>query len=72
MWPGGMDHMGWMWGWWIVGLAVVVLVVWAITRAAAPTTPHEDNSPETILKRRYARGEISDEDYARQLQQLRK
>jgi putative membrane protein len=65
--------MGWMWLWWIGGLGVLLLFVWAVARAAATSGsgPGED-SPETILKRRYARGEIDREEYEHRLSDLRK
>lgn len=73
MWPGYGDHMGWMGLWWIVGLAVLAGLVWAVARAAAaPPPPHGEDSPETILKRRYARGEVDREEYERRLADLRR
>ena len=70
---GGEVMMGWMWLWWIVGLGVLVLLVWAIARAAAsPAPPRGEDSPDTILKRRYARGELDREEYERRLSDLRK
>lgn len=66
-------QMGWMWLWWIVGLGVLLLFVWAIARAAAiPGSGRGEDSPETILKRRYARGEFDREEYERRLSDLRK
>lgn len=38
MWDYG-GHMGWMWLWWIVGLALLVAVIWAVARAATPQRP---------------------------------
>jgi putative membrane protein len=63
-----------MWLWWLFGLALLAFVVWAIARAAGPAAPpgqHEE-SPEAILKRRYARGELDEEEYERRLNNLRK
>lgn len=65
--------MGWMWLWWIVGLAVLVLVVWAIARAAGTSgSGRGGDSPETILERRYARSEIDRGEYEQKLNDLRK
>lgn len=64
-------YMGWMVIFWI---AMVVLIVWLLLRAggmSSPLPPSPD-SPETILKRRYASGEISEEDYRRMLQEIRR
>jgi len=59
-----------MWSWSVVGLALVLVVVWALARAGSGTDGAE--SPETVLKRRYARGEIDREEYERRLSDLRK
>lgn len=67
------NHMGWMGLWWIVGLALLFLVVWAAARAgSSPGSARAEESPETILKRRYARGEIDREEFDRRLTDLRK
>ena len=72
MWP--MDgHMGGMGLWWLFGLALVVLVVWAIARAAgSQASARDEESPEALLKRRYARGELDEQEYERRLNNLRK
>jgi putative membrane protein len=73
MWPGDGAHMGWMGLWWLLGIALLVLVVWAIARAAGgQNATRGEESPETTLKRRYARGEIDRDEYERQLSDLRK
>jgi putative membrane protein len=70
---GGEAMMGGMWLWWIIGVGVLVLLVWVIARAAGSTAPPSgDDSPDTILKRRYARGELDREEYERRLSDLRK
>lgn len=63
-------YMGWMWIFWI---ALIVLVVWFVVRAAGSTTTPSQHreSAEEILKRRYASGEISHEDYQRMLNEIR-
>jgi uncharacterized membrane protein len=45
--------------------------VWVLVRAATPTV-REAESPELILKRRYAHGEIDRDEYERRLSDLRK
>ena len=73
MWPGYGAHMGWMWLSWMVGLGLLVLLVWVVARAAGlGSLARGEDSPETILKRRYARGEVDREDYERRLADLRK
>jgi putative membrane protein len=65
--------MGGMGLWWLIGLAIVVGLGWWIARMSGPSgAPNAaDASPETLLKRRYARGEIDREDYERRLADLR-
>lgn len=66
-------HMGLMWIWWLFGLALLFLVVWAFARGVgAPVPRGGDDSPEAILRRRYARGEIDDQEYERRMSNLRK
>lgn len=72
MWP-YMGSMGWwMLLWWGFGIAVFVLLVWVIGRAAAGLPMRDGDTPEQILKRRYARGEIEREEYQRRLEDLRR
>jgi putative membrane protein len=72
MWPMN-GQMGAMWLWWLFGVAVLALLVWSVVRAAgSPTRPLEEDSPEAILKRRYARGELDATEYERRLSDLRK
>lgn len=57
--------MGWMGTWWILGAALLAVVVWALVRAARTPTTGSSASPEGILKGRYAKGEIDQETYKR-------
>ena len=59
---GGMIAMTVFW----VGL--VVLVIWAVTRTSTDSGGHQDEkprqeTPEEILDRRYAAGELDDAEY---------
>ncbi|WP_153631372.1 SHOCT domain-containing protein [Prolixibacter sp. SD074] len=66
-------QFGWGWGWpfgWLIWFAFIILVVLFIvrlTRGRGPVSqPPRDtghDSAMTILKERYARGEISREEY---------
>lgn len=75
----GYGHMaGWDgWGWmWITGLVVmvgaVVAVVVAVTAAGRRNgEDHNEPGPRDILARRYARGEISTDEYHERLDGLR-
>jgi putative membrane protein len=71
--------MMWGWGWmWVLGLlsmlllvALVVGVVWALTRSNRPSQPDSTSRAREILNERYARGEISTEEYRERLAALR-
>ena len=76
-----MNGGGHWWGW-LIGLAVlalvVVLVVWVVTRivqphaAAHPATREQSRpSAEVILADRFARGEIDEHEYRRRRDALR-
>ncbi len=67
----GWWHFGWMWVFWILLIvALVLLIRWAVTAGRNSRPPGE--SPEVILKQRYARGEIDKEEYERRLADLRR
>ena len=64
-------HMLWMGIWWtFLALAFLALVWFAVQRGRSGTDAGD--SPELVLKRRYARGEIDRETYERMLDDLRK
>lgn len=56
---------------WVAVVVVVVLLFWRLI-ANREGTRRGDDSPEAILKRRYARGEIDREQYERMLEDLRR
>lgn len=64
---GGM--MAWMLIWGVVGLAVLVLfvvgILWLVRRGGASQQLPDPNSPEEILRRRYAAGELDEDEYLR-------
>lgn len=68
MMPGG--HMLWMGFWWLIGIGLFIALLWFLADAIRPAQPNE--SPETILRRRYAAGEIDAEELERRLAMLRK
>lgn len=66
--------MGWGWGWmgimgWLVMLAPIVLLIWFLFSRTKDTNGSED--PLEILKVRYAKGEITREEYERMKETLR-
>ena len=65
-------HTGGMGLWWLVILALIVAAVWAVGRRRGGRSATPSESPEGILKQRYARREIDREEYERRLSDLRK
>lgn len=77
---GGHMMDGWDVGWmWVMGLFWVLLlaalvggVVWAATRTGRPPgQPDATRRAREILNERYARGEVSTEEYRERLDALR-
>ena len=75
-----MDHMGWG-GWalmvlfWLVVIGLIVwLVVVALGRGTRrePSGEADEDRAESILRERYARGEIDEDTYRRMLDELRR
>ncbi len=63
-------HMGWMWILWILIIIVLVLSIgWIIISTRGGNASPE--SPEQILKKRYAQGEIKKEEFEQKLKDLR-
>lgn len=79
---GGMGNMmgmgAWMVLWLLVGLALLGLavagIVWLVRRAGsgsgASHSTWQRESPEDVLRRRYAAGEIDEEEFARRMSVL--
>lgn len=66
----GWWGMGWMWIFWILVLVgLVFLIRWLVLSSTSGN--RSKDTPEEILKRRYARGEITQEEYQRMLKDLR-
>jgi putative membrane protein len=70
----GMNGMSWGMGFgWFIGIVVLILVIWAITKgfnAKNNSTPTERKSALEILKERYARGDINKEEFEKIKQNL--
>jgi putative membrane protein len=71
---GGMG--GWMgsgmWLFWIVLIVIVVLLLRAVSGGASSSSPSRQDTPLEILKARYARGEIDDEEFQHRRRELEK
>jgi putative membrane protein len=69
MWDMGPGMGWWMgFGWlWVIGFCLVMM--WAVRTLSKGSSGHQDHgpaeagTPQEILERRYARGELSDEQY---------
>lgn len=78
----GWDHMGgwgggWMWLWGLAMMALfVMLIVWLVrATSGGPPAPHPPERSSTdrareILAERYARGELSTEEYRERATEL--
>lgn len=67
-----MGHMGGMWFWWILALVLIVLAAWIISRVTSRQGESAGESAEERLKRRYAEGEIDENEYETRLKDLRR
>lgn len=66
---------GWMWLWGVAMMALlVVLLLWLVRAASgkpAPPQSHPSDRAREILAERYARGELTTEEYRERAEQLR-
>ena len=75
---GWHGHMSWDGGWWmllwgtLVMSALVTLILWLVRTTQGGVTAREDSIPsaQRILAERYARGELSTEEYRERLAEL--
>ena len=70
---GFMTGFGWL-GMLVMALfwiGVILLVVWGLRSVIAPQQPNVASDAAEILKRRYARGEISYEEFVQARETLR-
>ena len=76
------DHMdgwggGWMWLWGIAMMVLfVILIMWLVRAASGTNTPSSTPKDPTdhareILAERYARGELTTDEYRERVEQLR-
>lgn len=66
MWNGPWGHMWWGWLFWLI---VIGVIIWLIATLVARNSRQQSSSSQSqetaldILKKRYARGEISKQDF---------
>jgi putative membrane protein len=76
MWHDGWMMHNWgfgMWFFFLVGLGVIALVLFLVLRNQSPAPEGPAGPADTamdILKRRYAEGEIDDEEFRRRKEEL--
>ena len=75
-WDGGMmAGWGWMWAFGLLFVvllaALIIAVVWLVTHGGRPGQLDPSARAREILSERYARGEISTEEYRERLDVLR-
>ncbi len=63
-------HAGGMWLFWLVVFAVVSVAIVFAVRAMRKSEPPRE-SPQEILKKRFARGDIDRDEYERAMKDLR-
>lgn len=61
---------GVMWIFWILLIAGIVFIMLNMTKGNNNKPSIENDSPLEILKKRYARGEIDEEEYERRRKEL--
>ena len=68
--PGGW---GWLWGPIVLlgWVALIATVVWFVARSARPRDRYGVDRAREVLAERYARGELTTDEYRERLEQLR-
>lgn len=61
---------GFMWIFWLLLIAVVLIVIKATLAGTSQRWRPKDDSPIGILKKRYANGEIDEEEFNRRRKEL--
>ncbi len=68
---GGNYGMGFMIFFWIVILGIIGLLIWFLIRKSSGSThKSDDETALQILEKRYARGEIDEEEFRRKKKEL--
>lgn len=75
-WHNGGMFIGMHWLWWLFWIFTLVILGWALVRLGADRSASHrqalrEEAAEETLRRRYAAGEIDEEEYARRMKVLR-
>lgn len=49
--------------WVLIIAGIIIIIIWAVSKSSGPEQKQEKESALDILKKRYARGEISKEEF---------
>lgn len=71
-WSGGGWMAGGMWIFWILLIVVAVVFIKGLNNLGSYSPAERHESPLEILKARYARGEINEEEFHRRRDELEK
>ncbi len=74
MWYGNGQMVGMHWGWWIFWLLFLVILVLLVIRAGGGRdagSGYAPRSAEDVLRERFARGELTEDEYHERLRILR-
>lgn len=64
---------GWMMFFWILfWIALIIFIVWGVIRLTQNTHVFTSEDPVTLLKKRYAKGEITKKEYEEMKKELDK
>lgn len=62
---------GWMWIFWVLLIVVLMVVIKSLSEPGSRSSrTSADESPLSILKKRYAQGDINDEEFERRRKEL--
>ena len=67
---GGMLFGGGMWIFWVLLIAAIIFGIKMAVSGNERNESHAEESPLEILKKRYARGEIDEEEFSRRRKAL--
>jgi len=58
---------GWIWGmhlvWWLFWIILAIGIWWAVPRSSATSNPRVLETPLEVLRRRYAEGALTTEEF---------